>query len=40
MAEIFFEGVKVTVPVEKGVVFNQTKTRDQAIDGLPNRAAV
>jgi len=37
---MFFEGVKVTIPVEEGVVFDQAKTSDQAIDGLPNRTTV
>jgi hypothetical protein len=38
--EIFLEGFEVTVPVEKGMVLDQTKSCDQAIDRLPNRTAM
>ena len=38
--EIFLEGFEVTVPVEKGMALDQTKSCNQAIDRLPNRTAM
>ena len=38
--EIFLEGFEITVPVEKGMALDQTKSCDQAIDRLPNRTAM
>jgi hypothetical protein len=38
--EIFLEGFEVTVPMEKGMGLDQTKSCNQAIDRLPNRTAM
>ena len=36
-AEMFLEGVEITVVVEECMSLNHTKSGDKAIDSLPNR---
>lgn len=39
-AQILFERFEITIPMEKGVAFDQTEAGNGAIDRLPNRAPV
>jgi hypothetical protein len=38
--EMILEWFEVSIPMEEGMAFDQTKSCDQAIDRLPDRTAM